>query len=116
MSRPPLDPQQIPDDASTGDLAAYVGEDVARVIVLRVAALTGVVTVITGLLSESASDELKAACLAIGGLGLVVLLLAQLFGWRVPRTRSTLGSTRGRPEGQPARILVLKSSPLVTVV
>ena len=85
MSRPPLDPQQIPDDASTGDLAAYVGEDVARLIVLRVAALTGVVTVITGLLSESASDELKAACLAIGGLGLVVLLLAQLFGWRRSR-------------------------------
>ena len=79
------DPQQIPDDADARDLAAYVGEDIGRVIMLRVAALTAVVAIIAGLMSESASEALKGACIGAGTVGVVLLLGVQLFGVR--RTR-----------------------------
>lgn len=85
MAREHTDPQQIPDDADGRDLAAYVGEDIGRVIMLRVAALAAVVTLVAGFMSESATEALATACLASGAAGVVLLLLAQLFRWR--RTR-----------------------------
>jgi hypothetical protein len=85
MARDHTDPQQLPDDADGADLAAYVGEDIGRVIMLRVAALAAVVTIVAGLMSESATEGLRAACLTAGVAGVVLLLLAQLFRWR--RTR-----------------------------
>ena len=85
MAREHTDPQQIPDDADGRDLAAYIGEDIGRVIMLRVAALAAVVTIVAGLMSESATQTLRAACLGAGSVGVVLLLLAQLFRWR--RTR-----------------------------
>lgn len=85
MTREPLDPHQIPDDADGGDLAAYVGEDIGRILMLRVAALTAIVCVVAGFMSESASQAVKTACLVVGGVGIVAILLAQLFRW--PRRR-----------------------------
>lgn len=85
MSKPPLDPHEIPDDAGSGELAAYIGEDIGRIIMLRVAALAGVVSLVAGAMSESATPTLKSACLAAGGGGLLLLLIAQLFRWRRSR-------------------------------
>ncbi|KRF02554.1 hypothetical protein ASG88_04040 [Nocardioides sp. Soil777] len=85
MAREHTDPQQLPGDADGRDLAAYVGEDVGRVVMLRVAALAAVVTLVAGFLSESATEALTTACLAAGAAGIVLLLLAQLLRWR--RTR-----------------------------
>lgn len=79
------DPHQIPDDADGRDLAAYVGEDIGRVLMLRVAAGVAVVAIVAGLLSESASEALKTACLVAGGVGIVMLILVQLFRWRRSR-------------------------------
>ena len=83
--REPLDPHEIPEDAGKGDLAAYVGEDIGRILMLRAAALFGVVSLVAGAMSESATSTLKTALFSAGGAGLVLLLLAQLFRW--PRSR-----------------------------
>lgn len=88
MAREYRDPQQIPDDADGRDLAAYVGEDIGRVLMLRVAVGAAVITIVAGLMSESATEALKTACLVAGGAGIALLLLAQLFSWR--RTRQWL--------------------------
>ena len=85
MSTQPRDPHDIPDDAGAGELAAYIGEDIGRIIMLRVAALAGVVSIVAGAMSESASSTLRTTCLAAGGAGLSLLLLAQLFRWRRSR-------------------------------
>ncbi|PUA79767.1 hypothetical protein [Nocardioides currus] len=85
MSTSPRDPHDIPDDAGVGELAAYVGEDVGRIIMLRVAALAAVLSLVAGAMSESASATLKTTCLSAGGAGIVLLLLAQLFRWRRSR-------------------------------
>lgn len=85
MTREPLDPHDIPDDAGASELVAYIGEDIGRIIMLRVAALAAVIAVVAGAMSESASSSLKTACLSAGGAGLVLLLLAQLFRWRRSR-------------------------------
>lgn len=85
MSSAPLDPDRIPDDADAGDFAAYVGEDVGRMIMLRVAALFALACLVAGAMSESASSTLRTACFAAGGAGVTLLILAQLFRWRRSR-------------------------------
>jgi len=85
MSRPPLDPNEIPEDSSAGVVAAYIGEDISRIIMLRVSAFAGAVAIVAGLFSHSAPAGLKAACIASGSVGLAVLLAAQLF--RIRRSR-----------------------------
>lgn len=85
MAREYTDPQKIPDDADGRDLAAYVGEDIGRVLMLRVAVGVAIITVVAGLMSESATDSLATACTAAGGAGVGLLLVAQLFGWRRSR-------------------------------
>ncbi len=85
MSKQPLDPHEIPDDAGAGDLAAYIGEDIGRILMLRVAALAGVLAIVAGAMSESASSGLQTACIVAGGAGLGLLLIAQLFRWRRSR-------------------------------
>lgn len=78
----PLDPHEIPDDATGRDLAGFVAEDIARYLGVRLAALLAVIAVIAGLLSESAPTGLKAACVAAGVAGAGLLLVAGLSRWR----------------------------------
>lgn len=73
---------QVPDDAGIGWLARHIGEDIARMVVLRIAATLSVVAIVAGAMSESASPALKASCAVAGGAGVMVLLAAGLFGWR----------------------------------
>ncbi|MEI2713988.1 MAG: hypothetical protein V9G04_12050 [Nocardioides sp.] len=79
--RHPLDPHEIPDDADGGDLGAYIGEDLGRIMMLRVAVTVAIIGLVAGAMSESATPALKTACMVAGCAGVVLLLVAQLFRW-----------------------------------
>ncbi len=81
MRRPPLDPDEIPDDTTAGELAGWVAEDIARTVARWVATLVAVVTLATGLLSESADPVIKGICVAVGATGVLAILGGQLFRW-----------------------------------
>ncbi|WP_228943134.1 hypothetical protein [Nocardioides sp. Leaf374] len=84
MARPPLDPDQIPDDASGRDLAGYVGEDVGRQLALRVAAFVALLCALGGATTD-ADDTVRAGGLVAGALGALALLVAGLGRWRRAR-------------------------------
>lgn len=78
---------------TTGRLLAWIGEDLARGLAVRVATLLCCVVLVAGLLSESASDAVRVACFVVGPAGLLLLLAAGLGGWgRTARWR-VLGGT-----------------------
>lgn len=87
MTREPRDPNRIPDDAGGGELAAYVGEDVGRMLALRVAALVAALCLVAGVATD-ADQGTRAAGIVAGSLALLTLLVSQLGGWR--RTRQWL--------------------------
>lgn len=84
MASGPRDPQQIPEDASGADLAAYVGEDIGRQLVGRVAIFVALLCVLGGFTTD-ADQPVRTAGIAAGGVGAFALLVAALAGWRRSR-------------------------------
>ena len=83
-----MNPDEIPEDADRTTLVGYIGEDLARIFVRRVAALVALLALAGGLLVEEADPVLRTAAAVAGGSGASALLLAMLFGMR--RTRQWL--------------------------
>lgn len=84
MTRQPLDPNQIPDDASGKDLAGYVGEDIGRSLMTRLAAFVAAICAVAGVTAD-ADEGVKAAALVAGLLGALTILVAALGGVRRSR-------------------------------
>ncbi|WP_370247657.1 hypothetical protein [Nocardioides sp.] len=78
------DPHDLPDDAAPGVLAAYVGEDVGRQLMVRLCLGVAALGLLAGAFSE-ASDAARTAVAVVSGLGIVLLATAGLARWSRPR-------------------------------
>lgn len=80
MDHTARDPHDLPDDADVGDLAAYVGEDVGRQIVVRLTLGVIALALLAGAFSEAA-DAVRVAAIAVSSVGLLLVVVAGLARW-----------------------------------
>lgn len=84
VTREHLDPHDIPDDAGASTTAAFIGEDVARQLVVRLTLFVALLGVLAGAATD-ADQGVRTAAVVVGLVGVLALLVSALGRWR--RTR-----------------------------
>lgn len=85
MTRRSLHPRSIPDDTTSAGVIGWIGESIARSLVLRLSALTALLGALIGAMSPEAPPASRAAAIILGLAGASALLITQWVGW--PRGR-----------------------------
>lgn len=81
----PLGPNEIPDDTTGRGLVGWVGESLARGLVLRLALFVALVGALLGGINEVAPSWARVASAVVGVGGAGSILVSQLAGWRRAR-------------------------------
>ena len=79
MSR--LGPDEIPDDTTGRGLLGWIGESLARGLMLRLGVIAAFVCALLGLVIQEALGPGRVTAIAVGVVGLMTLLVSQLFAW-----------------------------------